>query len=187
MPKHLSRNLKQFENVLNGVVRVYCTHSRPNFAQPWQKKEQYSSTSSGFMIAGRVLVTNAHAVEYATLIQVHYLLCCMFVELCQSRLAGQEAHVGEKVHCSSDCHRYVNHRAPPSNTNDSGHAGHECDLALLSVEDENFWLDAKPLKFGDMPALQDSVCVVGYPIGGNSVSITAGMLKLIAHALIITK
>ncbi|GBG68361.1 hypothetical protein CBR_g2905 [Chara braunii] len=32
--------------------------------------------------------------------------------------------------------------------------GHECDIALLSVEDESFWKGVEPLKFGSLPRLQ---------------------------------
>eukprot|EP01035_Chromulina_nebulosa_P034739 gene34739-46648_t len=56
--------------LLNGVVRIYCTHSLPNFGMPWQRQKQEFSTSTGFMIDGRRILTNAHAVEYGSLIQV---------------------------------------------------------------------------------------------------------------------
>jgi len=50
--------------------------------------------------------------------------------------------------------------------------GHECDLALLTVEEEKFWNDTFPLTFGDVPQLQDSVTVIGYPAGGDNISVT---------------
>jgi hypothetical protein len=34
--------------------------------------------------------------------------------------------------------------------------GTECDIALLTVEDEAFWKDVEPLKFGTLPRLQVS-------------------------------
>lgn len=33
--------------------QVYCVHTEPNFSLPWQRRRQYSSTSSGFIIEGR--------------------------------------------------------------------------------------------------------------------------------------
>ena len=51
---------------LDAVVKVYCTHTQPNFSLPWQKRRQFSSTGSGFVIAGRRLLTNAHCVEHHT-------------------------------------------------------------------------------------------------------------------------
>lgn len=56
--------------LLNGVVRIYCTHSQPNFGMPWQRMKQEFSTSTGFVIDGNRILTNAHAVEYGSLIQV---------------------------------------------------------------------------------------------------------------------
>lgn len=32
--------------------------------------------------------------------------------------------------------------------------GPECDIALLSVEDEDFWKGVEPLRFGSLPRLQ---------------------------------
>jgi S1-C subfamily serine protease len=69
------------DETLNGVIRVYCTHSEPNFNIPWQRKKQESSTSSGFVIAQPhktsdgsqqkpYIITNAHSVEYGSIIQV---------------------------------------------------------------------------------------------------------------------
>ena len=36
--------------------------------------------------------------------------------------------------------------------------GVECDIALLTVEDEEFWEDVKPLAFGPLPRLQVMFC-----------------------------
>jgi len=43
--------------------------------------------------------------------------------------------------------------------------GHECDLALLTVESEEFWDGVNSLELGDIPFLQEAVAVVGYPQG----------------------
>ena len=56
---------------------------------------------------------------------------------------------------------------------------HECDLATLHVEDQAFWEGVTPLAFGTMPSLQDEVAVVGYPEGGEGVSITQGVVSRI--------
>jgi hypothetical protein len=44
---------------------------------------------------------------------------------------------------------------------------HECDLAVLEVEDQDFWKDIPTTSFGSLPDLQDDVSVIGYPIGGD--------------------
>ncbi len=57
--------------------------------------------------------------------------------------------------------------------------GYECDLALLEVEDESFFDDMPPLKFAGLPELQDSISVLGYPMGGDNISITEGVVSRI--------
>ncbi|KAF8725870.1 hypothetical protein HU200_020434 [Digitaria exilis] len=57
--------------------------------------------------------------------------------------------------------------------------GIECDLALLSVENEEFWKGTEALAFGRLPMLQDSVTVVGYPLGGDTISVTKGVVSRI--------
>jgi hypothetical protein len=55
---------------MDAVVKVFCTHTEPNFSLPWQRKRQYSSSSSGFAIAGRRILTNAHSVEHFTQVKL---------------------------------------------------------------------------------------------------------------------
>ncbi|WOX04178.1 S1C family serine protease [Microbulbifer pacificus] len=58
---------------------------------------------------------------------------------------------------------------------------HDADLALLTVDDETFFDDTRPLPFGSLPELQEEVTVYGYPIGGKSLSITRGVLSRVEH------
>ncbi|XAR65833.1 Peptidase Do [Bertholletia excelsa] len=55
--------------------------------------------------------------------------------------------------------------------------GHECDLAILSVKNEEFWEGMNFLELGDIPFLQEAVAVVGYPQGGDNISITKGVVS----------
>ena len=48
------------------AVQVFCTHTEPNFSLPWQRRRQFASTSSGFLIPGRRVLTNAHSVAFGT-------------------------------------------------------------------------------------------------------------------------
>ncbi|KAL3367608.1 hypothetical protein AABB24_012040 [Solanum stoloniferum] len=57
--------------------------------------------------------------------------------------------------------------------------GVACDIALLSVESKEFWEGAEPLSFGRLPRLQDAVTVVGYPLGGDTISVTKGVVSRI--------
>lgn len=56
---------------------------------------------------------------------------------------------------------------------------HECDLALLRVPKEEFFEGAEPVAFGVLPSLGDSVVVCGYPVGGDRLSITQGVVSRI--------
>lgn len=56
---------------------------------------------------------------------------------------------------------------------------HDCDLALLRIEDRSFTKGIAPARLGDLPALRDQVSVVGYPVGGDEVSITEGVVSRI--------
>ncbi|XP_014513596.1 protease Do-like 2, chloroplastic isoform X1 [Vigna radiata var. radiata] len=128
---------------LNAVVKVYCTHTAPDYSLPWQKQRQYTSTGSAFMIGDRKLLTNAHCVEHDTQVKV--------------KKRGDDSKYVAKVLAR----------------------GVDCDIALLSVENDEFWRDVEPLTFGRLPHLQDSVTVVGYPLGGDTISVTKGVVSRI--------
>ena len=55
--------------------------------------------------------------------------------------------------------------------------GNDCDLAILQVEDPEFFKGVSPLEIGDLPNLQDKVTVVGFPMGGDKLSITQGVVS----------
>lgn len=55
----------------------------------------------------------------------------------------------------------------------------ECDIALLTVQEDEFWKETSPIHLGPLPALQDSVYVVGYPLGGDTISVTSGVVSRI--------
>ena len=58
---------------------------------------------------------------------------------------------------------------------------HEVDLALLTVEDDAFWADVEGLELGDLPDTQDEVFVYGFPMGGDTLSVTKGVISRIEH------
>jgi S1-C subfamily serine protease len=58
---------------------------------------------------------------------------------------------------------------------------HEADLALLSVEDPEFFAGVEGLDFGPLPEAQDEVLVYGFPMGGDTLSITKGVISRIEH------
>uniref|UniRef100_A0A7S3A3J4 PDZ domain-containing protein n=1 Tax=Rhodosorus marinus TaxID=101924 RepID=A0A7S3A3J4_9RHOD len=57
---------------------------------------------------------------------------------------------------------------------------HECDVAMLNVEDQKFWANSDPLVLADeIPQLQDNISVIGYPTGGENLSVTSGVVSRI--------
>lgn len=128
---------------MDAVVKVFCVHTEPNFSLPWQMKRQFSSNSSGFIIGGRRVLTNAHSVEHHTQVKV--------------KRRGSDTKFLATVLA----------------------IGTECDIALLAVSSDEFWEGVSPVEFGALPSLQDAVTVVGYPIGGDTISVTSGVVSRI--------
>lgn len=59
------------------------------------------------------------------------------------------------------------------------HVAHDCDLALLGVEDPNFFKGTLPLEFGGIPEIESVVSAYGYPLGGTRLSVTRGIVSRI--------
>ncbi|EEF52039.1 protease Do-like 9 [Ricinus communis] len=128
---------------MDAVVKVFCVHTEPNYSLPWQRKRQYSSTSSGLVIGGKRILTNAHSVQHYTQVKL--------------KKRGSDTKYLATVLA----------------------IGTECDIAMLTVDDDEFWEGVSPVQFGELPALQDAVIVVGYPIGGDTISVTSGVVSRI--------
>lgn len=58
--------------------------------------------------------------------------------------------------------------------------GRACDLALLTVEDDAFWEGIQAVSFLGVPELQQAITVTGYPVGGDSLSITQGIVSRVS-------
>ncbi len=56
---------------------------------------------------------------------------------------------------------------------------HDCDLAMLEVEDFSDFEKFPVLGFGEVPELESQVRVIGYPIGGERLSVTRGVVSRI--------
>jgi S1-C subfamily serine protease len=56
---------------------------------------------------------------------------------------------------------------------------HDADLALLEVPAEAFMTEIEPAHLGAMPEQRDRVAVVGFPVGGDEISISEGVVSRI--------
>lgn len=65
------------------------------------------------------------------------------------------------------------------------HISHHCDLAVLEVDDKEFHAAAEPLEIAtehEAPLLNERVVVCGYPVDGESISFTDGIVSRIEMA-----
>lgn len=59
------------------------------------------------------------------------------------------------------------------------HIAHDCDLALLSIDNPEFFKDTLPLDLGGIPEIESVVSAYGYPVGGTRLSVTRGIVSRI--------
>jgi S1-C subfamily serine protease len=58
---------------------------------------------------------------------------------------------------------------------------HDVDLALLTVDEAAFFDGIEPLDLGPLPPIQASVVALGFPTGGDTLSLTNGVVSRIEH------
>lgn len=142
------RAVKKNDWALRSVLKVFVVKVDPNYAQPWQKCPQRSSSGSAFVLdtQQRIIITNAHVVANAVTVYV--------------RRPGNPKKWRSQVTCM----------------------GKQSDLALLTVPEDAFWGDdLRPLVFlKEVPELQSPISVAGYPVGGDSLSITKGIVSRVS-------
>ena len=59
------------------------------------------------------------------------------------------------------------------------YVGHDCDLAVLTVQDSRFFENLEPLELGELPKVRSTVVTYGYPAGGEEISYTRGVVSRI--------
>jgi S1-C subfamily serine protease len=59
------------------------------------------------------------------------------------------------------------------------YVGHDCDLAVLTVQDSHFFENLEPLELGELPKVRSAVVTYGYPAGGEEISYTRGVVSRI--------
>jgi S1-C subfamily serine protease len=138
-------------DVRESVVKIYSTYRGPDFESPWTKQPPQEFTGSGFVIAGDLILTNAHVVEQASQI---------FVQPPQiaDRLRAELVHIARGIDLALIRIRQSSEREP-------FHGKHPA-LALQ----------------GELPAIGGTVQAYGYPMGGEQLSITEGVVSRIEYA-----
>jgi S1-C subfamily serine protease len=127
--------------VRKSVVRIHSTVLTPDYRVPWNPGNIGRGTGTGFVIAGNLVMTNAHVVSNA-------------------RFLGVNKEGNSKIF--------------PARVQ---FVAHDCDLAILAIEDASFFDGMTALDFGDIPKLDSTVVACGYPIGGSRMSVTRGIVS----------
>jgi S1-C subfamily serine protease len=138
--------------VYRSVVKVYATAQVPDFDTPWMGSAPTSSIGSGVAIAA----PRADAARDSgwVLTGAHVVANATFVQV-------------QKV------------EEPTKTVATVAAVSHDLDLALLEVPDPDYLDDVPPAALGELPGVRDRVSVVGYPVGGEEVSITEGVVSRI--------
>lgn len=134
--------------VRDSVVKIAVTTRAPNFVQPWTKSASQEASGTGFIIAGRRILTNAHVVQYASQI---------YVQPHQSadKLPAKVLAMSQGI-----------------------------DLAVLGLADDDGFFDSRPpLELAEgLPQVKSTVNVYGYPLGGEQMSVTEGIISRVDFA-----
>mmetsp|Transcript_33222 Transcript_33222/g.72849 ORF Transcript_33222/g.72849 Transcript_33222/m.72849 type:complete len:463 (-) Transcript_33222:300-1688(-) len=137
----------------DNVVKVFATVQEPDYATPWQTLGVEGATGSGVVIRtsdGKLLILTA----------AHVISDCTFLQCQRVGAENPDKHIATVYAVR-----------------------HECDLALLEVDigkDNEFWHDMEPATLSDgLPSLRSVVLVAGFPVGGEELSITEGVVSRI--------
>ncbi|UCE49279.1 MAG: trypsin-like peptidase domain-containing protein [Phycisphaerales bacterium] len=55
--------------------------------------------------------------------------------------------------------------------------GHDCDLAMLTVDDPSFFDGTRALELAGIPPVNSAVSTYGFPVGGDRISVTEGVVS----------
>lgn len=140
---------QELVSVRRSVVKVFVRSSQPNWTSPWQQRPQRSGTGSGFCI---------NTSQRQVLTNAHVVGDAVMVRV---RRYGHAARYPAKVLCIS----------------------HQVDLALLEVPADACW-EAPPALSSielseEVPNLDSDVLTVGYPMGGENICVTRGVVSRI--------
>jgi len=138
--------LGQSIDIEKSVVKIYSAKQSYSFEEPWKSNSISRSTSTGFVIANKRIITNAHAVSNCRYLQV--------------RFGNSSKKINAEVEFISD----------------------DYDLAILKFVDEKELPELSPLEFESSLNLKDKIVVYGYPMGGDKLSITEGIISRVQRS-----
>lgn len=132
------------------IVQIFSDKTIINYARPWSISHKERSTGSGFAID----LTGFKKPTKYILTNAHCVNEASYVTVRKQGISRTFRAVIEAI-------------------------GYEVDLAILSVDNKEFWDDTPVLQLGGIPSKLSKVQVFGYPLGGYNVSITQGIVNRI--------
>lgn len=137
-------------NIEKGIVQVFSDKTVVDYSHPWTFSHRERSTGSGFAV------------------ELHGFL-------------KPTKYILTNAHCVNDSTYTTVRKQGVSRTFKAviEAIGYEVDLAILSIDDPQFWEDVTILRIGKMPHKLANVHVYGFPLGGHNISITQGVVNRI--------
>ena len=140
------------------VVRIQVARQRPSWTVPWQMRPVESSSGTGAIIRS----SNSRTVRILT--AAHVVSDSTFLTVQRNTDWFDSDKVAGKVIAEF----------------------HDTDLALVEVDDEDgAFASIEPMDIAPaniLPTLRSKVNVVGYPVGGDRVSVTEGVVSRVDMA-----
>jgi len=137
-------------NIEKGVVQIFSDRTIVDYSHPWAFSHKERSTGSGFII------------------ELHDFLEPTKYILTNSHCVSDSSYTTVKKQGVSQAFKAKIEAI-----------GYEVDLAILSVENPDFWKDISVLQIGGLPNKLSNVHVYGFPLGGHNISITQGVVNRI--------
>jgi len=137
-------------NIEKGVVQIFSDKTIVDYSHPWAFSHKERSTGSGFIIE---LEDFLKPTKYI---------------LTNAHCVNDSSYTTVKKQGVSKAYKAVIEAI-----------GYEVDLAILSISDDSFWKDTLLLDIGKMPHKLANIHVYGFPLGGNNISITQGVVNRI--------
>ena len=150
------------DRMIKACVKVFVTQITPSYSLPWTRGEEARSTGSGFLVELPAAEHQLHpdaagAAPGAKCVVTNAHVVENYSLVQVRRAGGAEKYVARVMMI-----------------------GHDVDLALLTVEDAAFWEGLPLVALGTgLPRLASEVVAVGFPVGGDDVSATRGVVSRI--------
>lgn len=177
-------------SAMRSVVKVYSTIVAPNAIQPWQVKSLTTATGTAFIVdrKRKLVLTNAHVVAYASLIEVRRhgqarrcVAECKFIsgDCDLALLEIQENAFWEEAAVAGESPDFFSGLTLDGEGNDNSQGDSSSSSSASTKVAPSLESISKIDVFQGFPSLQQNVSVVGFPLGGDQVSITSGVVSRI--------